>query len=272
MKLFFIIFGAVAFLGVGLLVGYLLWKQNFLLQQYKPSQQVSKEITVLTPTEIPSVFTGTYKKRQFVPTDGWIPNIKYPDELTTILDENLVGLSCRQYSLNGSDPSPKNYFYTDEATKQKISLVSDTNSLQLFERAKEDIKGQILSMVICGSQEDTTIVGYITVPEESSDNTSFTTRYGLVNPGGKYTVLLELPPKEYPNYKCLTPLLLTANDILYVACGGGEGSKCDKGDDIYKIEIPAKVHSVILSCTTSQKEVVDGCKTTCVEATPTPIL
>lgn len=268
-KIIILVFGALFMIALGLGIGFLAWggnggdqgnAENQRLSSVNPSPTIAKE-----PLAVPEI----YKKRQFVTSDAWIPNIKYPNEITNVTEEKLEDLSCRVYTVFGTDQSQKDYIYTDESTKQNVSLESDSVSLGIYQELKKK-SIPLHDLLVCKKYDGSALVGYTEASQTPGGGNPFTTHYLVVSFEERNVPLVSLPYKNYAYYSCVTPLQLTTDNIYYVSCGGGEGGGCNSARDIYKIDLSAHTHSEILSCSTSQQAVVDGCKTTCSEPSPTP--
>lgn len=199
------------------------------------------------PTLAPVTTSSGYERhlRQFDPTTPFFVNASYPNEITSIDDENLLRLGCspEYFSWTGSD-----HEYVDPVTQEQ-KKISDP-LLQTFlanAQALHPGKG-ITSISYCEVENENPIViyrvggcggGCAGIP-----NISFGKSDGSLE---LVTVIQDGTDGAY--YGCV-PLLLTTKHILYVACRG-EGTGI-----IRKVDLINSSVEVVQSCKETVNSVI----------------
>lgn len=178
--------------------------------------------------------------RQFDPTTPFFVNASYPNEITSIGDEDLVRLGCspEYFSWTGTD-----HEYLDPTTQEQ-KKISDPLMQSFLESAQLLHPGKgITSISYCEVENENPIVIYRVGPCGGGcagiPNISFGKSDGSL---ALVTVIQDGTDGAY--YGC-APLLLTTQHILYVACQG------ERTGIIRKVDL-----------TNSSVEVVQSCKET----------
>lgn len=197
-----------------------------------------EEIPSPTPLTTSYEFAYEIHLRQFDPTTPFALNVPYPNEIKALGDEDLLGLGCspRYFSWTGTG-----HGYTDPITQEekKISdlLMQDfLASAELLNPGKN-----ITSISYCTVENENPIViyqvggcggGCVGIP-----NISFGTS------DGSLALITTIPTdgSDGAYYSC-DPLLLTKQQILYLACRG-EGT-----DIIRKVDLTNSSVEIVLSC------------------------
>lgn len=184
-----------------------------------------------------------YSKRQFDINSKFYLTQGYPSEVIDTKEDNLLGISCSQQYVRQMDK-----WYSDYDNKTELK---DANLLRLIESASLDLKGSktdsFIFFAFCAIENGGTIVKYEKwAGGGGSRNVVF---FGVLNTSGSVEEVTNIKNDGMPYFTCNRPLQLTASNILYYGCGGGDGGSGSAS--IYKIDLNKKTSTRIIKCDSS---------------------
>jgi len=253
----FVLLGFILFGGGG----YYLGTKN--AQQTQPTQPndqnqnyPSPTTTVFQPsstqTPIINIKTG-YPKRQFDPTKKFFSSRDYPNEVTSIVDTELVGMRCTARLTCVSPYTECTYYPEGADTSKPPSRNTDPQLLNLIKEAnktidKETVMGiparDIEEVTLCDTEDGRQILRYKT--GGGGGGAGSVDYIGLGNSGNVINKIVAIQ-ENIAYFGCYQPLQLAKSNILYYQCGGGDGPA--GSSTIYKINLTNKTSSSLLQCT-----------------------
>lgn len=182
-------------------------------------------------------------KRQFDINSKFYLTQSYPSELVNLKEDNLLGFSCSQQYVRQMDK-----WYSDYDNRIELK---DAKLLRLIESVPTDLKGSktdsFVFFVSCAIENGGTIVKYEKwAGGGGSRNIVY---FGVINTSGSVGEVTSIKNDGTPYFTCNKPLQLTASNILYYGCGGGDGGSGSAA--IYKIDLNNKSITRILKCDSS---------------------
>lgn len=226
---------------VGVGAYYLGTKQNKPLASNITSTPTPTENAISQVTPIPTSTSNSvkeYKARYFNVTDNFWENIKYPTELTQIVESSLTPISCTStYSGYGKD-----YTSYDEKTQKSTPL---TNALLLnyIQTINKKYEGKTVSEIFaCSPEQGKTVILYSLGP--CGGGCSGIPYVGIVN--GSDIQEAGTMQEDMAYFGCRQPLQLTKDNIFYFKCGGGDGPGASTS--IYKLSLNNLALSKVKHC------------------------
>jgi hypothetical protein len=212
----------------------------------KSSQSTSlptKAVVATPPVDLTVSPTDNFSKRLFDLEEKFY-NQSYPIEMTTIGDNDLIGIRCTPIYINTSTEVDKDVFF-DQSSPAPTKLTD--NQLSLFiNKAQSDflVKGERIEEAFrCETERGFQIFSYqISGGGGVMENSNYWYRVTL---DSDFKLLAKIVNDGIP-YRVCRRLLQLGKDSLYVECGGGDGGY--SGGEIFKIDVNDKTYQRIIKC------------------------
>lgn len=219
------------------------------------SETTKRTVSTPTPQSISSqdfFLTGQYSKRLFDPKKPYFVNTPYPQELTSLESDNLIGLRCspRIMGVNPGGGFPSGFAFVDQSNQGELKEFTDVNLLNLALKAKSLAGNKtILKFQYCESEngkrfmefeaESTRKSGYDYIAQDANiasvDNTGQLKMITTIEGYGRG-----------PYLECNTPLQMTKDSFLDYDCSRSDGSSGSKW--IIKVNLNSGTNQAIIEC------------------------
>lgn len=154
----------------------------------------------------------TYQKRLFDPSQQFFNNKPYPQQLTSLSDNNLVGISCSPtYQSDGKG----GYFFSDPKTKQLVRL-TDSKIITLL-TTLSTTSNPVSTITSCITQDGQQFIEYEVWKSGGVGNTAYLSQ---LNNGQLSGDKVTIPSDGTAYFTCSSILQMTTAGVVYVGCGG----------------------------------------------------
>lgn len=202
-------------------VSIILLKQKL---DYKNDVEIYRRPT-LPPASTPTPLPINKIKKNFQPDQDFVERYPYPDEIINLKDENLIAFSCdRTYTLQANGK----YTYTefDEKATKPGSITFDNPAIVDYVTARnnnppEGVAG--LNIQTCLMEDDRTLLVYDSAPNVTVGGGGVGADVNIGFFEGDNTATAKIPMGKGPYFHCSEILAVTKNNVVYAACGGGDG-------------------------------------------------
>lgn len=219
--------------------------------------------TAKPPLQVPT-YLGDYLSepflRGFEADEFMIANVKYPNELLELKDDELIALSCTD-RIPCATVSGKCALYDGELQKE-VDVNYSYEFAAILEQAKDIVSrdygsSTITEFTYCESVEDNKLMAYRAGGKgggiDSSDYFATIDNNNNLELIAKMRHTIEENRPAY--FGCSKPLALT-KDHFYYYCHGGDGPAGGAG--VFRISLSEKSISELKMCTTVNPEYAEG--------------
>jgi hypothetical protein len=198
-----------------------------------------KRVPPFEPTPTLSVSNNVqegFSKRLFEVGDNFFPETAFPAELTSLTDDQLVGIQCTdRYQDSGER---KFVAYLSQETK----LLTDPTLLSFIETHPTASR-----VTRCETTTGQSIIEYDI--EAGGGGSGSVAYFDWISAQGTLIKTVSIPNDGAPYFGCFPPYALTTGNLFYYGCGGGDGGFGQT--TLYKIDLNAGSAQLLLRCTST---------------------
>jgi hypothetical protein len=217
-------------------------------------QTLNQILSTFKFTDTNPTSTTQLPKKYFLPSDMFFDQNKYPSELTTLADTDLIGFTCSNKFSRQVDGKFSAYI---ESSQQQEPL-TDQDALSLLATIGQ--KTKVDAVTICSLDTGRKLFSYEILANGGGAGSNV--YYGLLS-GVSLSTTAVVPIENGPYFTCFDILAITKTGNIYVNCGAGDGGFGSKS--LYKLNINTGGNAILLLKCTSITEDYETIKptTTC---------